>query len=136
MSWRGTDFRSPLCEIWAPGFRFSTAWRPGFVYVLAAVSVTVPAGSHYESGKLVPVTVRMVPVTPRTLGSKLQLSAATRSGQPKLWLKLLHPRCSWSSGAGRSSSLQAPAWNFQERVELLLVDVFSVSSFKVGVTLA
>ena len=43
----------------------SAAWRPGFGYVLAAVSVTVPAGSRYESGKQVPVTSRMVTVTPR-----------------------------------------------------------------------
>ena len=45
----------------------SPAWRAGFGYVLAAVSVAVPAGSHYESGKLVPVTAKMVPVTPRAL---------------------------------------------------------------------
>ena len=44
----------------------SAAWRPGFGSVLVAVFVTVLAGSHYESGKLVPVTAKMAPVTLRT----------------------------------------------------------------------
>ena len=49
----------------------SATWRPGFGYVLAAVSVTFPVGSRYESGKLVPATVKMAPVTPPFLGVPL-----------------------------------------------------------------
>ena len=41
----------------------SATWRPGFGYVLAAVSVTFPVGSRYE--------VKMVPVTPPFLGVPL-----------------------------------------------------------------
>ena len=67
--WRGTDFRSPTLQDLGSGISVpvsvSAAWRPGFGYVLAAVSVTVPAGCRYESGKLVPVAASMVPVTPR-----------------------------------------------------------------------
>ena len=69
-SWRGTDFRFPTLRDSGSGtsapVSVSAAWQSGFGYVLGAVSVAVPAGSRYESGKLVPVTAKMVPVTPRT----------------------------------------------------------------------
>ena len=63
----GPIFGPPLCQIRAPGFRVSAAWRPGFGYVLAAVSGAVLVGSRYESGKLVPAMATMVPVAPRGL---------------------------------------------------------------------
>ena len=70
LSWRGTDFRSPTSRDLGSGISVpvsvSAAWRPGFGYVWAAVSVTVPPGSRYESAKLVPVKAKMVPVTRST----------------------------------------------------------------------
>ena len=53
LSWRGTDFRSPTLRYLGSRISVSVAGRPGFGYVLAALSVTVPAGFRYESGKLV-----------------------------------------------------------------------------------
>ena len=70
LSWGGTDFRFPTFRDLGSGIAVlvlvsvSGAWRSGFGYVLAAVSVTVPAGSRYESRKLVPVTAETDPVTP------------------------------------------------------------------------
>ena len=72
LSWMETDFRSPTLRDLGSGIlvpvSHSAAWRPGFGFVLAAVSVTVTVGSRCESRKLVPVTAKMVPVTPCTLG--------------------------------------------------------------------
>ena len=76
LSWKGTDFWSPtLRDLGSEiSVAVSAAWRPCFGSVLAAVSITIPADSCYESGKLVPVSAKMVPVTP---GSPIQ-------GTPKL----------------------------------------------------
>ena len=78
LSWRGTDLWSPTLRDLGSGISVSAAWRPGFGYVLAAVSVTVPAGPRYQSGKLVPVTAKMVPITPRTLDPFFHADLATQ----------------------------------------------------------
>ena len=76
LSWRGTEFWSPTLRDLGSEISIAVlaAWRPCFGYVLAAVSIAIPAGSRYESGKLVSVSAKMVPVTP---GSPIQ-------GTPKL----------------------------------------------------
>ena len=76
LSWRGTDFRSPTLRDLGSGISVpvsvSVAWQPGFGYVLAAVSVAVPAGFRYYSVKLA-VTAKLGPVTARTLYQSYRL---------------------------------------------------------------
>ena len=81
----------------------SAAWRPGFGSVLAAVSMTVLAGSHYESGKLVPATAKMAPVTPRT-DSYRDIKLDTRNEDYSSYSVLI-----WGPNMG-------PRWGFLEEV--------------------